>query len=200
MRDLRSLIKKGVGGGCSNSRCNAIKDAVISTNARICVEIGVFRGSSLMCFAEALEDTRGHVFGIDPYEIDALKNQVPDKKMHDYIYNTLFTEQKVLDDMRSELIETIKVNNLEKTVSLIREKSKDAYPSMEELLIDVLHIDGNHDYKYVSQDIILYLPLVRKGGYIIMDDTKWAGVDKAIKKHMQATLVKDGGSFKVFQK
>ena len=198
MRDLRSLIKKGIGGGCNNSRCNAIKDAVISTNAQLCFEIGVFRGSSLMCFAESLEETGGHVFGIDPYEIEALKNQVPDKKMNNYIYNTLFTEQKVLDDMYSELIEVIKKNNLEEIVTLVRKKSKDV--SMEENIIDVLHIDGNHDYEYVSQDIILYLPLVRKGGYIIMDDTKWAGVDKAIKKYMTATLVKDGGSFKVFQK
>jgi hypothetical protein len=36
--------------------------------------------------------------------------------------------------------------------------------------IDFLYIDGNHRYKYVSKELELYYPKVKKGGVIIGDD------------------------------
>jgi predicted O-methyltransferase YrrM len=199
MRDLHSLIPKGIGGGCSKSRGEAIRNAVLDTNAQLCVEIGVFMGSSLMYFAEAAEETGGRVIGIDPYKLDSLKNTVPNKKDHDFIYNVLFTKQKTLDDMYRNLASLIHDQGLTK-VTLIREKSESVFDIFEQGSIDVLHIDGNHDEEYVTKDIKYYLPLVRKGGYIIMDDIKWDGVKNAISKHMTANLVADHGSFSVYQK
>jgi hypothetical protein len=35
---------------------------------------------------------------------------------------------------------------------------------------DIIYIDGCHDYEVVCQDIANYLPLVRSGGYLVMDD------------------------------
>jgi hypothetical protein len=35
---------------------------------------------------------------------------------------------------------------------------------------DIIYIDGCHDYEVVCQDIANYLPLVRTGGYLVMDD------------------------------
>jgi len=36
--------------------------------------------------------------------------------------------------------------------------------------IDLLYIDGNHQYKYVYKDLELYYPKIKQGGYIIGDD------------------------------
>lgn len=36
--------------------------------------------------------------------------------------------------------------------------------------LDVLYIDGGHDYKTVRSDIEHYLPLIKHGGYLIIDD------------------------------
>jgi predicted O-methyltransferase YrrM len=70
MRNLHDLIIKDQydsGGRCDETKGNVIKDLIIETNAQLCVEIGVFKGASLMYFAEALEVTKGKVIGIDPY-------------------------------------------------------------------------------------------------------------------------------------
>ena len=40
--------------------------------------------------------------------------------------------------------------------------------------IALLHIDGNHDFTSVSQDIALWYACVVPGGWIIIDDYRWA--------------------------
>ena len=39
--------------------------------------------------------------------------------------------------------------------------------------IAVLHIDGNHDYAAVSEDVALWLPHLLPGGWVILDDYFW---------------------------
>jgi len=36
--------------------------------------------------------------------------------------------------------------------------------------IDLLYIDGGHDYETVVKDLKNYLPLLKKGGYLVIDD------------------------------
>lgn len=36
--------------------------------------------------------------------------------------------------------------------------------------VDVLYIDGGHDYATVVSDIVNYIPLIKAGGYLIIDD------------------------------
>jgi len=43
--------------------------------------------------------------------------------------------------------------------------------------ISVLHIDGNHDYEAVKQDVDLWLPKLAPGGWLILDDYVWAHGD-----------------------
>jgi hypothetical protein len=39
--------------------------------------------------------------------------------------------------------------------------------------IALLHIDGNHDAAYVSDDVLLWSPLVAPGGWVVIDDYCW---------------------------
>ena len=39
--------------------------------------------------------------------------------------------------------------------------------------IAVLHIDGNHDYPAVKEDVDLWLPHVAAGGWVVLDDYLW---------------------------
>lgn len=39
--------------------------------------------------------------------------------------------------------------------------------------IAVLHIDGNHDYSAVKEDVDLWLPHIKQGGWLILDDYFW---------------------------
>jgi hypothetical protein len=49
--------------------------------------------------------------------------------------------------------------------------------------LSIAHIDGNHDYSYVSRDLNFVLPWMKPGGVIICDDYNWIhgeGVKRAV--------------------
>lgn len=205
MRDLQGLIPRDqfdAVGVCTAPRCNAIRECVLQSNAQLCVEIGVWKGSSLMCFAEALEVTGGRVIGIDPYLMDAARNKVGNKKVERLIYKVLIADQSVLDSVHDRLARTIHDYGLERTITLVRERSEKYCVHIEPESVDVLHIDGNHDEECVSQDIKRYLPLVKPGGYVVMDDVRWPPVASAIEKHLlgQAKLDQNLGFCAVYRK
>ena len=58
MRDLRGLIKRDnydEGGWCFDEKRKLIHNLVKTTHSKSCIEIGVYKGSSLFSFAEVLE-------------------------------------------------------------------------------------------------------------------------------------------------
>jgi predicted O-methyltransferase YrrM len=205
MKDLHKLIpvdKFDSGGRCDEIKGTLIKKLVFDIQAKLCVEIGVFKGSSLMYFAESLQSTNGIIIGIDPYSIDSFKNIIPDPSLHDYIYNVVFTEQEILDEIYYSLKNIITQNNLTNLVKLVRDKSENYHKKLEDESIDILHIDGNHDEDFVKKDVLLYLPLVKKGGYILMDDISWPGVEKNINNYLsnQCQLISKIDDFAIFKK
>lgn len=53
--------------------------------------------------------------------------------------------------------------------------------------VDLLFIDGDHEFAGVERDFLLYSPLVKVGGLIVFDDanTTYPGVLKCIEKHVK---------------
>ena len=205
MRDLRSLIvndEYDQGGWCHDEKRNFIHTLVNLTLSKICVEIGVYKGSSLFSFAEVLEKNGGTIVGIDPWSYEMSKNELWDKDYENYMYNELLKGQETFDKIYCNVCELIQNNGLSKTISVIKKPSQDAFIGFDIESIDILHIDGNHNEMNVSRDILLYLPLVKKNGYIIMDDSNWDGVNKGINKFLipNCELVQDFGSFACYKK
>jgi predicted O-methyltransferase YrrM len=189
MRDLRGLIKKDSydqGGWCLDGKRNLIHNLVKTTLSKNCIEIGVYKGSSLFSFAEVLEEIGGKIVGIDPWSFEMSKNEIPlfDKNQEDYFYNELLKGQETFEFIYKGVCEIIENNDLSKTVSLIRKPSQDVFNNFKNESIDIVHIDGNHNEMNASRDILLYLPLVKKGGYIIMDDSNWDSVRNSINKFL----------------
>ena len=121
MRNLHDLIirdKYDSGGRCDDIKGNLIKDLIIKTNAQLCVEIGVFKGASLMYFAESLEITKGKVIGIDPYTMGSLVNKIPDENLNTYLtcnkwFNIKINSKDkivVFKEIRTENIKTLSVD------------------------------------------------------------------------------------------
>lgn len=48
----------------------------------------------------------------------------------------------------------------------------EAVRNFEAQLIDIVHIDGAHDYLSVKRDFVTWLPKVRHGGVILLHDTQ----------------------------
>ena len=125
------------------------------------IEIGTFTGESTVLFGDHFKK----VIGIDPMLQD-YDVQDPTSK---------FNFNEVLDMFNNR---TKEYNN----ITLIRKTSDDAVKELDGETYDFVYIDGIHQYKNVKQDIINYLPLVKKGGYIGGHDygEPWPGVKVAV--------------------
>jgi predicted O-methyltransferase YrrM len=207
MRDLRSLIVNNdydQGGWCLDVKRDFIHTLVNITQSKLCVEIGVYKGSSLLSFAEALEKIGGKITGIDPWSFEMSKNTIDfmGKDYENYIYNELLKGQSTFDIFYNDICDIVEKNDISKTISIIRKPSEDAFINFEIESIDIIHIDGNHNELNASRDILLYLPLVKKGGYFIMDDSNWTGVSQSINKFLipHCDLVQDFGFFSCYKK
>jgi Methyltransferase domain len=62
-----------------------------------------------------------------------------------------------------------------RAVILHRAASADAAAKFADGLFDWIYIDGNHSYEFVKQDLELYWPKLKPGGYIVCDDYHHAG-------------------------
>lgn len=49
---------------------------------------------------------------------------------------------------------------------------------------DLVHIDGDHSYEYVLNDVCKTLPLLHNNSILCMDDFKLPGVEQVIKEHL----------------
>ena len=47
--------------------------------------------------------------------------------------------------------------------------------------LDMLHIDGCHSEWSSTTDVCLWLPMVRQGGLICMDDVNWPSTQTAVR-------------------
>jgi predicted O-methyltransferase YrrM len=207
MRDLQSLIIRDEydeGGWCFDEKRKLIHNLVKTTHSKVCVEIGVYKGSSLFAFAEILETIGGKITGIDPWSFEMSKNDIESKDngYEDYFYNQLLKGQETFDIIYNKVCDIVSNNDMSKTITLIRKPSEDVFIEFENESIDIIHIDGNHNETNVSRDILLYLPLVKKGGYIVMDDSDWNGVKNSINRFLlpYCDLVDDIGTTSYFKK
>ena len=57
--------------------------------------------------------------------------------------------------------------------------SEEALQHFADESIDILHIDGNHTADVALSDAYMWLPKVKKGGYIWFDDANWPTTAKA---------------------
>lgn len=149
-----------------------------SIDARTYVEVGCKEGR-----------TTGHVL-----------SQCPDLRA---IAIDPWCEQEASSDATRETYETWDFRKIEaefwKNVgenklrcTMLQDTSQNAIPFLQSQVrggIDnglcVVFIDALHDYESVKQDIALWWPLVREGGYLCGHDYnhKWPGVMRAVAEH-----------------
>jgi len=158
-------------GWCSQEKAAILVDLIFQTDAKTVVEIGVFGGKSLIPMAFAMKyKGSGICYGVDPWSadeslvgMDGVNADWWGHLDHEMIYRGL---AKKIDEFA-----------LTDEIVLIRETSKDA-PEIDE--IDVLHIDGNHSEETSMIDVTKWVPLVKKGGFVIFDDMTWGTQARAV--------------------
>lgn len=145
------------------------------------IEIGVLWGRSLWMLTTLADYFQiGKVLGIDPWLTST------------YVQNSKLVDKSKSSQTRREqryaLCQSALWPALDGKVNLLRETSEQAYQHycqsskvQHPILgtvnycqkIAVLHIDGNHAYEFVKQDLELWTPHLLPGGWLILDDYVW---------------------------
>jgi hypothetical protein len=135
------------------------------------VEIGCWKGRTLLPISVVLEKLEGISYGIDPYTAEnIMEYEAPGN-----IPNELAAHIKTINIEDIYLNTNNLINTNCKNCLLIRKTASDAVKYLPDN-IDLLFIDGNHDSKYVKIDIELYAPKVRKNGLIFVNTIHWDSV------------------------
>lgn len=117
------------------------------------MEIGVFKGQTLS-LVKILADMQ-------------------DKKVKRYGVTPLSTEGGVWESDYKRDIEFLHDEfTLPKDYIILKGLSEDPeiIERAKRLVLDVLYIDGGHEERHITNDLVNYAPLVKPGGYMVIDD------------------------------
>jgi hypothetical protein len=177
--DALSRTPLDFGGGCSASKAFAMAALIRHLRLKTSLDIGVYRGRSLVPMALAhLRHTGGMAFGVDPYTNDAAL-QVDHPTLRTELAQ--FAERTDFEALYRDVDRLRHAIGVAQHCTLVRETSAAAARRFREQgqAFGLIHIDGNHDTAPVLQDVDDYLPLLEPGGILVMDDVSWDSVKPA---------------------
>jgi len=128
------------------------------------LEIGVYQGVSSIIFSSKFKK----VYAVDPWKSG---------------YDS--SDQSSKDDLEACFLNfKNECSQFYNNIEILRKTSEEASHLFEDESLDFVYIDGNHQYDSVVQDIKLWLPKIKKDGYIgghdYCYDGNWYGVTRAV--------------------
>lgn len=116
---------------------------------KIGAEVGVDKGE----FSEKIAKSGLQLYSIDPWQYDRNYHESPIQKRLDFLYE-----------------HTKRILSPYPNVKIIRKTSMDALEDFEDESLDFVYIDGNHQFRYIAEDLAEWSKKVRKGGVICGHD------------------------------
>ncbi len=162
------------GGWCPDTKQHVLAGLILAYHCQRVVEIGVFQGGSLLPMAAAARLTGGVVTGVDPYTAGAAEQRENLDRFVPIVGADWHTRIE-WDALYDRVLAGVQRHGLASHCRIMRATSVEAAQTVPHGL-DLLHVDGNHDFAAVEADLRLYVPKVRSGGFIVLDDTHWDGV------------------------
>lgn len=206
LRRTLDYLDRALGGWCPAEKARQMAGLVLMVKPRVVVEIGVYGGKSLLPQAAALRhlhkqgQPRGIIWGIDPWTVDAADEGWEGAEGHKADHRRWWLDKSDLD---GQLARTAQVTTeLElwpytRLVGLGSERVADAFTDMP---IDILHVDGNHASAVCTRDVRLFVPRVRPGGWVWMDDTGWETTQPAVREmNARCKLVLDCNNWRLYR-
>src|SRR5262249_9174536 len=139
-----------------------------------CIELGVFGGRGLVCMALQLADQGfGRVDGIDPYTPAAALEGTNDPRNDEWWAHLDY--EAVARGAQATLYRLRPL----KHAHLVRMLSREVVVFYDNASVDVLHQDSNHSEEVSSEEVALWAPKLRPGGYWIFDDADWPTTQRA---------------------
>lgn len=149
-------------GWYSKARTEKLIDFIHDHEPEVCVEIGVFAGSTTYPIASTLRYLeKGTYYAIDAWNTSACLEGLDLNHKE-----TKWWSQVDLHGFKVLFNALIEGKNLTDFVIPIQMRSDEAVDLFFNESIDLLFIDGNSSYQGSLLDAMLYLPKVKSGGYI----------------------------------
>lgn len=179
--EITTAVNNFVHGWCTVDKALALARIIVQSNPKICVELGVYSGRSLIPQAIALRSLgAGIVYGIDPWK----KENAAEGNCSEA--DKTWWQSIDLDVIHNYCMAKIWEHDLDKWCCVIRSQSQNCHQLFDNVLlkrrdkvIDLLHIDGCHSEEASTRDVDLWLPRVRAGGHVFFDDVDWTTTKKA---------------------
>ena len=131
------------------------------------VEIGNYKSRSLFSVAQAFKDNGGKAYGVDPYHFDEAREYDLDKILSKG--SNKFFEGIDPEPIYNQVLTNTNVPKLSIDVKTGGKTSTKVSQHFQAIKIDMLHIDGDHDFQSVKAYFNNYSPLIREGGIIIFN-------------------------------
>lgn len=140
----------------------------IKTSNPVVCEIGTWKGKSSYVFASAIKEKNGTLYAVDPFngEGDEASNDIYHKEV-----------KKIGTPLLKNFEKTMTKYGLRKYIKVLPLLSEDARLKFFEPKINLLFIDGNHEYESVKKDYELWSGLIPSGGTIVLHDVNAVHVD-----------------------
>lgn len=166
-RDVSTYLS---GSWCSQEKIDLLMDLVLITKPKVCVEIGACTGSSVLPVAATLQYLKmGKI-----YAIDAWSNEECIRYLEPSDPNRDWWSKVDMSLVRNQFENMVQMWRLEDRCLVIHKSSLKAALDIKEK-IDLLHMDGDYSERGSLQDVRVYLPKVRSGGYILLSNA-WVTV------------------------
>lgn len=152
------------------------------------VEIGSWKGRSSCYMGVEILNSKKNI------KFDCIDTWLGSKEHQDSTSNHYEPLLQIKDGLYDLFLKNIKP--LESVIKPIRMASIDACKLYEDESLDFIYIDGDHDYLSVKEDINIWYPKLKNGGYIAGDDFEedaWPGVYYAINEYFNnnVTVIRD---------
>lgn len=196
--DLETTIRRWCAeseGWTTAERCLEMAQLILDKKPDTVVEIGVFGARSLIPQALALKaNGKGKIYGIDPWKKEHTIEGENDANKEWWLGVDIHHIHKLA-------VEAIWKYQVDEHAVLIRSASQHCVDCIPD--VDILFIDGNHSEIASCRDASLFLPIVKHGGIVLVDDCDWQSTQKMQRMvEEQCTLgkISPDGHWKLFYK
>lgn len=175
-RKVDETIKTDFGGGSPVPKTFLMSYLIQNQSLKSFVEIGVYRGKSLFSVAYSIYKNGGTSYGIDPYSAECAMEDDVTQDLKPHIDH--FVETTDFGGIYNDVLRYREACSYGESIRLLRQPSEQAiqYFKRKQIKPDILHIDGNHDTKFVRKDFDLYYDIMENDSFIVFDDIDWDSV------------------------
>ena len=173
---IQSFIREQfpkMAGWCDPQKGIELANLVVRERPQRIAEVGVFEGKSTLAMAHACRlNGSGIVYAIDSWKKeDCIDDEVTaNQEWWSKLDLDAHYEAFVGHTVRAQVV---------RHIQYCRMSSWDASRFLPDM--DLVHIDANHAEWPSTSDVVNWLPKLKVGGYIIMDDVNWDSTQTALK-------------------